>query len=56
MAFTTLVLFQMFNVVNARSDEQSAFVRLFTNGWSVGRDRRFSRASGARRVCAVPAA
>jgi Ca2+-transporting ATPase len=33
MAFTTLVLFQMFNVVNARSDVQSAFVRLFTNGW-----------------------
>jgi P-type Ca2+ transporter type 2C len=33
MAFTTLMLFQMFNVVNARSDEQSAFVRLFTNGW-----------------------
>jgi Ca2+-transporting ATPase len=33
MAFTTLVLFQIFNVVNARSDERSAFVRLFTNGW-----------------------
>jgi Ca2+-transporting ATPase len=33
MAFTTLMLFQMFNVVNARSDEQSAFVQLFTNGW-----------------------
>jgi Ca2+-transporting ATPase len=33
MAFTTLMLFQMFNVVNARSDVQSAFVHLFTNGW-----------------------
>ena len=33
MAFTTLMLFQMFNVVNARSDEQSAFVHLFTNAW-----------------------
>jgi P-type Ca2+ transporter type 2C len=33
MAFTTLMLFQMFNVVNARSDDRSAFVRLFTNGW-----------------------
>jgi Ca2+-transporting ATPase len=33
MAFTTLMLFQMFNVLNARSDEQSAFVHLFTNGW-----------------------
>ena len=36
MAFTTLMLFQMFNVVNARSDERSAFVRLFTNGWMWG--------------------
>jgi Ca2+-transporting ATPase len=33
MAFTTLMLFQMFNVVNARSDEQSAFVHLFRNWW-----------------------
>ena len=33
MAFTTLTLFQIFNVVNARSDERSAFVRLFTNRW-----------------------
>jgi Ca2+-transporting ATPase len=33
MAFTTLMLFQIFNVVNARSDERSAFVRLFANGW-----------------------
>jgi Ca2+-transporting ATPase len=33
MAFTTLMLFQMFNVINSRSDERSAFVHLFTNGW-----------------------
>ena len=33
MAFTTLMLFQIFNVFNARSDERSAFVRLFTNRW-----------------------
>jgi magnesium-transporting ATPase (P-type) len=33
MAFTTLVLFQLFNVFNARSDERSAFSGLFTNGW-----------------------
>jgi len=33
MAFTTLMLFQMFNVVNARSDELSAFTHLFTNVW-----------------------
>jgi P-type Ca2+ transporter type 2C len=33
MAFTTLMLFQIFNVFNARSDEQSAFVGLFRNHW-----------------------
>lgn len=33
MAFTTLVLFQMFNVFNSRSDEQSAFIDLFNNRW-----------------------
>jgi Ca2+-transporting ATPase len=33
MAFTTLMLFQIFNVLNARSDDRSAFVHLFTNAW-----------------------
>jgi Ca2+-transporting ATPase len=33
MAFTTLMMFQLFNVFNARSDERSAFVRLFANHW-----------------------
>ncbi len=33
MAFTTLMLFQMFNVFNARSDDRSAFAQLFTNVW-----------------------
>ena len=33
MAFTTLMLFQIFNVFNARSDDRSAFNRLFTNRW-----------------------
>jgi Ca2+-transporting ATPase len=33
MAFTTLMLFQIVNVVNARSDRTSAFVGLFTNAW-----------------------
>jgi Ca2+-transporting ATPase len=33
MAFTTLVLFQLFNVLNARSDTRSAFEGLFRNGW-----------------------
>lgn len=31
MAFTTLTLFQLFNVFNARSDERSAFGELFAN-------------------------
>jgi len=33
MAFTTLIMFQLFNVFNARSDERSAFEGLFKNGW-----------------------
>ena len=33
MAFTTLMLFQLFNVFNARSDEHSAFRGLFRNRW-----------------------
>jgi Ca2+-transporting ATPase len=33
MAFTTLMLFQVFNTLNARSDEVSAFRGLFANPW-----------------------
>ena len=33
MAFTTLIVAQLFNVFNARSGEESAFVGLFTNRW-----------------------
>ena len=36
MAFTTLVLAQLFNCFNARSGETSAFHRLFTNRWLWG--------------------
>jgi Ca2+-transporting ATPase len=36
MAFTTLVLAQLFNVFNARSDEESAFIHPFTNRWLWG--------------------
>lgn len=36
MAFTTLMLFQIFNVFNARSDERSAFEGLFRNPWLWG--------------------
>jgi Ca2+-transporting ATPase len=33
MAFTTLMMFQLYNVLNARSDERSAFQGLFHNRW-----------------------
>jgi Ca2+-transporting ATPase len=33
MAFTTLMVFQLFNVLNARAGERSAFKGLFTNRW-----------------------
>jgi magnesium-transporting ATPase (P-type) len=33
MAFNTLTLAQLFNVFNSRSDQQSAFARLFSNRW-----------------------
>jgi P-type Ca2+ transporter type 2C len=33
MAFTTIMLFQLVNVLNARSDERSAFHGLFRNSW-----------------------
>jgi magnesium-transporting ATPase (P-type) len=36
MAFTTLVLAQLFNCFNARSDRTSAFSHLFTNRWLWG--------------------
>ena len=36
MAFTTLMLFQMFNVFNARSDERSAFVQPVHESLVVG--------------------
>ena len=36
MAFTTLVLAQLFNCFNARSDRESAFHNLFTNRWLWG--------------------
>jgi P-type Ca2+ transporter type 2C len=36
MAFTTLMMFQLFNVFNARSDDTSVFNGLFTNPWLWG--------------------
>ena len=48
MAFTTLVLAQLFNCFNARSDRTSAFRRLFTNRLALGRDRALGRCSRSR--------
>ena len=36
MAFTTMVLFSMFNVFNARSDDRSAFAGVWSNKWLWG--------------------
>jgi Ca2+-transporting ATPase len=36
MAFTTIVFFSLFTVFHARSDDQSAFVGLFSNRWLWG--------------------
>lgn len=36
MAFTTLMLAELFNTRNARSDERTAFAHLFTNRWLWG--------------------
>jgi len=36
MAFTTMVLFSIFTVFNARSDERSAFADLWSNKWLWG--------------------
>ena len=35
-AFTTLVCFSLFTVFNSRSDDRTAFRRLFVNGWLWG--------------------
>jgi Ca2+-transporting ATPase len=35
MAFTTLMMFQLFNVFNCRSATRSAFHRMFANGWLI---------------------
>jgi len=36
MAFTTLILFQLFNSLSARSDSESAFCDMFRNRWLWG--------------------
>jgi Ca2+-transporting ATPase len=36
MAFTTLMMFQLFNVYNCRSTRRSAFSGFFDNKWLIG--------------------
>ena len=54
MAFTTLVLAQLFNTFNARSDRVSAFHHLFTNRWLWGAIALSRRPAGRRGAAAVP--
>ena len=54
MAFTTLVLAQLFNAFNARSDRVSAFHHLFTNRLLWSRHRPVGPLAGSRRARAVP--
>ena len=49
------MLFQLFNVFNARSDEQSAFHGLFHNHWLWGAIGLVARAPGRRDLRAVSA-
>jgi hypothetical protein len=54
MAFTTLVIFQLFNVFNARSDDLGAFHGLFRNGWLWGDGGAFAPAARAGDLYALP--
>ena len=54
MAFTTLVLAQLFNCFNARSDRTSAFRRLFTNRLLWSAIALSAAASGRGRAAVLP--
>ena len=58
MAFTTLMMFQLFNAFNARSDEQSRFPRNLSKQMAVvGRwfvAATFNSPSSTRRFCRKP--
>ena len=56
MAFTTLMMFQLFNVFNARSDERSALRRTLQQPVAVGRGSVVARAPGGGDLRAVSAA
>ena len=50
MAFTTLVLFQLFNVFNARSDTDSAFKLMLRNHRRAKKENKLFRFVGGRSV------
>ena len=55
MAFTTLMMFQLFNVYNCRSAWRSAFSGFFENKWLIARGRAVAVHAHARDLRAVPA-
>ena len=55
MAFTTLMMFQLFNVFNCRSVWRSAFSGLFENKWLHRRRRAVAADAPARDLRAGPA-
>ena len=55
MAFTTLMMFQLFNVYNCRSNWRSAFSGFFENKWLIGRGRVLARDARAGDLRAVSA-
>ena len=56
MAFTTLMLFQLFNVFNARSDERSAFSGTVQESLALGSGSVVARAAGRGDLPTVSAA
>ena len=54
MAFTTLMMFQLFNAFNARSDERSAFEGLFEEPLALGGRRIVAPSPCRRRLRARP--
>jgi hypothetical protein len=53
MAFTTLIFFQLFNVLNARSDEQSAFRGVVSESLALGRDHGVTGRTSRSDSCPV---
>ena len=56
LAFNTLVLLQMFNVFNARSEDQSAFAKSVSKPLAVAFRGRIHRSADHRDLCPLYAA